>query len=180
MRTRQPFLRNSRPKRKVPVLPILLVLSVLANAWFLWRWEPQGGDGRLTEAVKEVAGSAEDPVQAPPLEPTPAPEPVAPEEITGARLVKVTINGAVARAFSEQIGKEDGNRLAITCGRLYAWWLDVTTDPRKGDTTAVLYEPDEPDLGPDDILLARLRPAARVTPGQEQQDRNPIRFYIGI
>ncbi len=143
MRTRQPFLRNSRPKRKVPVLPILLGLSVLANAWFVWQWEPKAGDARLTEAVKEVAGQPEGLAEPTPAEPTPAPEPATPEVVTGARFAKVTINGAVARAFSQQLGKEDGNRLAITAGRLYSWWLDVTSDPRKGDTTAVLYEPDE-------------------------------------
>jgi murein DD-endopeptidase MepM/ murein hydrolase activator NlpD len=63
--------------------------------------------------------------------------------VTGARLAKVTIKGAIARDFSEQLGKVDGNRLAITAGRLYVWWLDVRSDPRKGDTTAVVYEPDE-------------------------------------
>ena len=144
MRTRQPFLRNARPKRNVPVLPILLALSVLANAWFLWRWEPAGGDGQLTDAVEEAAALADAPQ--PPAAAAPAPppaEPAAPEVVTGARLAKVTINGAVARDFSQQMGKEDGNRLAITAGRLYSWWLDVTSDPRKGDTTAVLYEPDE-------------------------------------
>jgi murein DD-endopeptidase len=143
MRTRQPFLRNSRPKRKVPVLPILLGLSVLANAFFVWQWQPKPGDDRLTEAVKEVAGQPEGPADPTPAEPTPTPEPATPEVITGARLAKVTIKGAVARDFSQQLGKEDGNRLAITAGRLYSWWLDVTSDPRKGDTTAVLYEPDE-------------------------------------
>ncbi len=143
MRTRQPILRSSRATRKVPVLPILLALSVLGNAWFLWRWEPQAGDPALTEAVKEAVALGEGPVASEAPQPTPAPEPAAPELLTGVRLARITIAGAVARDFSEQIGKEDGNRLAITAGRLYSWWLDLTSDPRKGDTTAVLYEPDE-------------------------------------
>jgi len=143
MRSRQPLLRSSRDKRSIPVVPILLALSLLANGFFLWKWQPKGADGGpLTDAVKQVAENA-DATPEPTPEPTPAPEPATPEAVTGARLAKVTINGAVARAFSEQLGKEDGNRLAITSGRLYSWWLDITKDPRKGDTTSVLYEPDE-------------------------------------
>ena len=140
MRSRQPLLRSSRDQRKIPVLLIVLVVSLAANAFFLWTWQPRPG-GADEEPV--ATAPSEQPVEVAATEPTAAPEPTTPEVVSGVRFARVTINGAVARAFAQDLGKEDGNRLAITAGRLYSWWLDITKDPRVGDTTAVLYEPDE-------------------------------------
>jgi murein DD-endopeptidase len=159
VRSRNSNLRLDRRRRGLPVLPILLGISLLANAWFAMRWEPKGGDGTLTEAVKTLAG--QDPAPAPstggssptvassvPAEPAPA----APQ--TGPRLVKVTVDGAIARAFTDALGSDEGSPLAVTAGRLLGWWIDPSKDPRTGDTAAVLYEPNE--LLPNEILVHAL------------------------
>lgn len=131
------------------MLPIILLLSVAANIFFVLKWEPKGGEGVLTDAVKAVAdaesgevaaGDGAGDVAVP--EATPAPvEPETPED--GPRLSKVVIDGPVARAFTDQLGSVQGSIVALTAGRLFGWWIDPSKDPRKGDVAAVIFEPDE-------------------------------------
>ena len=148
MRSRHNDLRLDRRRRSIPVLPVVLVLSLAANAYFFLRWEPKSG-GRIAEMVETVASEEGEPTPAP-AEATPAPdapaEPVTPE--AGPRLVSVTISGPISTAFADaMVDDEEASRLALTAGRLYGWWIDPSSDPRKGDTTAVLFEPN-----PDDIV----------------------------
>ena len=165
MRSRPSNLRLDRRKRGLPLLPILLGLSLASNAWFFLKWEPKGGEGRLTDTVRALAEKDAEPVEqtaeVQPAEESPA-EPVvaspAIEEPTpaegGPRFVKVTIDGAVARAFTDLIGSKEGSPVAVTAGRLFSWWLDPSRDPRKGDVAAVYYEPNE--ITPNEILVHAL------------------------
>lgn len=160
MRSRQPNLRLDRRNRGLPVLPIVLLVSVVANIFFVLRWEPkQQSEGKLEDAVKAVAtaepgagavaGVEGDATPTPTPTPAPAPEPVTPE--VGPRFVKVVIDGPVARAFTNKLGSEEGSVLALTAGRLFSWWINPSKDPRKGDVAAVLYEPDP--ISPNEVMI---------------------------
>lgn len=146
MRSRNNNLRLDRRKGGLPILPILLVLSLAANAWLFLRWEPKSSDGRLADTVRSLA-SADG--QSPGADPgatasTPTPAPVEPATpASGPRLAKVVVDGAIARAFTDQLGSEEGSPVAVTAGRLFAWWMDPSRDPRKGDVTAAYFEPNE-------------------------------------
>lgn len=129
------------------------MLSLAANAWFFLRWEPKApsgeAEGPLTEAVRGVTGqqTGEAPVPAAAAEAPAAPTPMAVEDlaIDRPRRVHVTIDGPVARAFTDALGSGTGDRVAMTTGRLLAWKLDIRTDPRKGDTADVLFRLDPND-----------------------------------
>jgi len=141
-------LRLDRRQRRIPVVLILLVLSLAANAFFVSQWEPKSSDGTLEDTVKALASeggeAAPEADSAPAAEATPPPapaeEPTTPEDAP--RLAKVTISGPVATAFTDVLGSDEGSIVAITSGRLLGWWLDPSKDPRKGDEAAVLYERD--------------------------------------
>ncbi len=138
-------------RRRPPVVVILLVLSLLLNVYLI---ATRGGsdapeaDGRLTDAVKSVASGEAPaaPVEVA-VEATPAPEAVEADDDdsaapNGAKTVRVIIDGPVANAFVKEIGKGEGDRVALTAGRLLTWNLDVSKDPRRGDTIDVQYRVD--------------------------------------
>lgn len=139
------------------MVPLLLALSLAANVWFFLKWEPQGGEGRLADTVRSLAeGENEEQAPAPAVEPVVAApvkeEPPTPEG--GPSFVKVTIDGPVARAFTDRLGSQEGSPVAVTAGRLFTWWIDPSRDPRKGDVAAVYYEPNE--IRPNEILVHAL------------------------
>lgn len=162
LRAHQPTgIRVGGRRQQPPVLGILLAISLAANAWFLVRWAPE----QEAEAPPEPAAEAEAPaVEAapaaaaataavsapPPAEPAAAatPAPGAP------RIGHITINGAVSTGFVEALG-EEGERVGITASRLLVWNLDLTKDPRKGDTVDVQYRLSE--TGEADITIDALR-----------------------
>ncbi len=159
LRSHQPTgLRVGGRNRKPPVLPVLLGLSLVANAWFLWAWAPKAPnaaevDPALAAATQGVAASldaapavaavapaaagAPTVEGAPPVEGTAPVEPVAvaPGDPKAGHII---IDGAVSRGFVAALGDE-GERVALTASRLLNWNLDLTKDPRKGDVTDVLY-----------------------------------------
>ncbi len=137
-----------------PIVPILLILSLLLNVYLVMTRDSgvSTSDAALTEAVKAVAGGEVLADAAPAVVEEPSPEAVVESddddssEDDPTRSVRVTIDGPVARAFVAAIGKGEGDRLAMTAGRLLTWNLDVNKDPRRGDTVEVLYrvDPDDP------------------------------------
>ena len=155
LRAHQPTgIRIGGRHRRPPILPALLVLSLAANGWFLWRWGPTPATpdpsssgvlaGATLGAVEELAAttpSAEASAlpAVPPLAPA-EPSPAASEEpAPGAqRGGHIVIEGAVSRDFVSVLGPE-GERVALTASRLLVWNLDLTKDPRKGDEADVLY-----------------------------------------
>lgn len=194
---RQNSIRVGRPKSRPTGLYVVLMLSLLANIYFVLRWQPPEsesedapeGAGGLTAAAiavaeavaeKEVATGAKDAVPGEPAEKAPANEKVqgAAEEVPagvagdaaaapvaqgkqvseatvaavapavaqpvelppGSRHLQVVVQGTVSRAFEKALGAQ-GARLAIVASRLLVWNLDLTRDPRKGDTVDVVYSP---------------------------------------
>ncbi len=146
-------IRIGGARRRPPVVLILLVLSLLLNVYLIVTRDssaPPEGGGALTDAVKAVA-SGEAPADAsaaaePPVEATPAADPAADDDDSadpdGAKAVRVVIDGPVANAFVKAIGKGEGDRVALTAGRLLTWNLDVSKDPRRGDVVEVQYRVD--------------------------------------
>jgi len=143
-------MRLGGSRKAMPLLPLALSLSLMANLFFLFKWQPQPSDSPLADASVELAAKPDaPPVEAVPAEPTPAPaaDPFATKQLS------VIINGAVARAFAGALGTDDGNRLAVTAGRILVWWLDPTKDPRKGDRVDVLYR-QSPDRSEEYVIEA--------------------------
>jgi hypothetical protein len=141
---------RSRPR----VVPVLLILSLLLNVYLVLTRgsgddDPEA-DTALTDAVKAVAADSATPapeVAAEVVEPTPdAVDDDDSADPDAAKALRVVIEGPVARAFVAAIGKGEGDRVALTVGRLLTWNLDVTKDPRKGDTIDLIYrvDPDDP------------------------------------
>ena len=99
------------------------------------------------EKAEEAKAAAPTPRHA-----APAPEPERPSALPAAakakeavatgvlRELSVEIRGSVARALSEVLGRDLGDRLAQVAGRLLVWWVDPTRDLRRGDAMRILYE----------------------------------------
>ena len=149
-------IRIGGARRRPPVLLGLLVLSLLLNVYLVVTrgsddGPDPGGDAALTNAVKAVtsgeapaAGVVEAVVDEPPAEAVStddddSSDPDRPRE------VRVVIDGPVARAFVAAIGTGEGDRVALTAGRLLTWDLDVNSDPRAGDTVDIIYRVDPED-----------------------------------
>jgi murein DD-endopeptidase len=175
LRAHQPTgIRIGGRSRRPPILPILLALSLAANAWFLLRWSPTATDADpsladatldAAEALAEPGAVVADPAASPSAA-TPAPAGATDSaEVVDAAVVEepapgaqrgghVIIDGAVSRGFVKALGAE-GERVAITASRLLVWNLDLTKDPRKGDTSDVLYRLSE--TGESDITIDAVR-----------------------
>jgi murein DD-endopeptidase MepM/ murein hydrolase activator NlpD len=128
-------------------MPILLLLSVAANVYFVVRWSPGEvqGDVPTPESAAPVADSA------PAATPEPTPEPTPPPP-AGPSLLRASVDGPLVSAFAAAApSEEEGTRVALVSNRLIGFWLDVGSDARKGDETAVLYDVD--DLDPTDIIV---------------------------
>jgi murein DD-endopeptidase len=146
-------IRIGGSRRRPPVVVVLLAVSLILNVYLVMTRgssDVPTGDGALTEAVKAVAGG-EAPAAAAleslvvAVEATPALEAVDDDDSADpddSKQVHVVIEGPVANAFVKAIGKGEGDRLALTAGRLLVWNLDVNKDPRRGDEVWVQYRVD--------------------------------------
>jgi murein DD-endopeptidase MepM/ murein hydrolase activator NlpD len=173
MRSHRPTSIRVGGRGKPPrLLQALLALSVVLNVYLLFLRgpaeedvpvDPQVTDGEETSPEEPVAEAvtvaveaeeqttpADQLVEEPadPAEPTPAGE-------TAARYARVTIDGAVSRGFVRAVGSPEGDRLALTAGRLLDWNLDLTKDPRPGDVVEVLYQVNSKQPTEIDILALR-------------------------
>ena len=148
-------LRIGGPRRRLPILPLLLALSLAANLWFITSWAPEGSGepGPVTETAVALAEAESQPAAAPPAaaeaavaapeQPAAAPSPEGEAESDAwPRYVRGDIQGPVASAVVQVVGSGEGDRVAATVGRLLSWYIDVTSDPRRGDVLEILYEPD--------------------------------------
>lgn len=59
----------------------------------------------------------------------------------GARTLHVVVEGPISRGF-EKAAPGKGARLAMVASRLLVWNLNLTRDPRKGDTIDLIYSAD--------------------------------------
>jgi murein DD-endopeptidase MepM/ murein hydrolase activator NlpD len=59
----------------------------------------------------------------------------------GARTLHVVVEGPISRGF-EKAAPGSGARLAMVASRLLVWNLNLTRDPRKGDTIDLIYSVD--------------------------------------
>lgn len=146
MRSQSPRAIRVGPRnRRVSPLPVLLAVSLLLNVVLLLT--RNGGDEvePPSPEVAEIDAAADDSI-------TPAAEPVSPEATPvvvpadGLKYVRVVIDGAVSRGFVKELGSPEGDRLALTVGRILVWDLDLRKDPRAGDVCEVIYrvDPDDP------------------------------------
>ncbi len=170
-------LRSHRPtsirvggRGKPPrLLQALLALSVALNIYLLFLHGPADEEPAEEPAVTdaEPATPEETPAATPEVaapEETPAdqlveepadPEEPTPEGETPARYARVTIDGALSRGFVRAVEPPEGERLALTVGRLLVWNLDLRKDLRAGDVVEVLYQVDEKEPTEIDILATR-------------------------
>ena len=173
-------LRSHRPtsirvggRGKPPrLLQALLALSVVLNIYLLFLRGPSEEDAPLEPEVTDVEQVVPEDTPAPGITDgeaaeetvTPAdqlveepedPEQPTPSGETPARYARVTIDGAVSRAFVRAVGSPEGDRLALTASRLLSWNLDLNTDPRPGDVVEVLYRVNETEPTDIDILALR-------------------------
>jgi murein DD-endopeptidase len=158
----------------------LLAASVALNL-FLLVTRGGGDDDAVDDPVVDEATDSEatpdgeastdvEPVtEADAGEPTPAgevaaveledPEEPTPDGETAAKFARIVIDGPVSRGFVRALGSPEGDRLALTAGRVLSWNLDLTKDPRPGDVVEVLYQIEEADPTQIGILALRYRSA---------------------
>lgn len=164
---------SGRRGRRSPFwLPLLLVLSLMGNAYQLWErhggalleaealaGEPAAGhapDGRDPSAGAQKREPAALPVRAPAAEPTDAFEKYqaqqaayyAPENLPGREwhTLHFKIRHSLNRTLCDLLPRPDCARLSAYMGRLLMWHLDVERQLRAGDTVSLVYE----RLGPEE------------------------------
>jgi len=199
------------PSKSRPTgLYLVLVLSLLANVYFVMKWQPPAGEpqtsaaeGSLTETTVATArATAESEAEGPgdkaaetataaesateqgagdgtttgaeapagagaagsveskdgvAVVATDATTAAAAAAVlpTGSRYVRVVVQGAISTGFEKAIGAP-GARIAMVASRLLIWNLDLTRDPRKGDTIDLLYSNNE-ESGDITIFAIRYR-----------------------
>jgi len=197
--TIRPHSQNSirvGPSKSRPTgLYFVLIVSLLANVYFVLSWQPPvptadpvAGEGSLTDTTVAAAGAAAEvapvasstavaasanpsasgsagaaseagePVAATdaPAGAAAAPVGAAPARAAlppGSSYARVLVEGAISHGFEKAVGAE-GVRLAMVASRLLIWNLNLTRDPRKGDTIDLIYQSAD---GADGITIFAIR-----------------------